>query len=112
MTDQLLRELRDRFQETARVRIDEMTFLLARLDADVLDAEAVTKLATHFHGLAGMGGTYGFPRVSELADEAEGLIVPLVTRERTPDAATVSRWRDIVDEIAAALAVASRDQTD
>jgi diguanylate cyclase (GGDEF)-like protein len=104
MTDALLHGLSGRFRETARIRLDEMTSLLARLDADPLDAESVRKLATHFHGLAGMGGTYGFPRVSVLGDEAEALIAPLVKRERTPDAATLARWREIVEEIRATIA--------
>ncbi len=110
MKDTLLQDLRGRFRETTRIRIDEMTALLAQLDADPLDAEAVKKLSTHFHGLAGMGGTYGFPRISELADEAEGLIFPLVSHERAPDAAMVVRWRQIVEEINSSLEGASGAQ--
>lgn len=103
MTDALLQDLRGRFRETARVRLEEMTSLLAQLEGDPSDAKVLEKLATHFHGLAGMGATYGFPRVSELGDEAEGLILPLGKRGRAPDAATLTRWRDILAEIHAAL---------
>jgi chemotaxis protein histidine kinase CheA len=104
MTDALLQELRGRFRETARIRLDEMKSLLAQLDADPRAADVLQRLATHFHGLAGMGATYGFPRVTELGDEAEALILPLVRREGTPDAPTLSRWREIVEEIAIVIA--------
>jgi hypothetical protein len=39
-----------------------------------------------------MGATYGFPRVSELGDEGEGLF-------HSPPEIAVPRWRELVDEI-------------
>lgn len=103
MTDTLLGDLRGRFRETSRVRLDEMASLLDALARDASDAEALRKLAKHFHGLAGMGGTYGFPRVSELGDEAEAALLPLVRRSAVPDGASIARWKAIVGEIRSEL---------
>ena len=99
MTDSLLAELRARFREAARIRLVEMTVLLGCLERDLSDAAALQQLARHFHALAGMGGTYGFPRVTELADEAERVMVPLMKRGGTPDAAAVAQWWELAQSI-------------
>lgn len=75
-------ELRERFRAATIPRLAVMSALLDRLARDPADAEARRELTRHFHGLAGMGGTHGFPRVSELAEEAEE-----------------GRWREVVREI-------------
>lgn len=98
MTETFLGDLRGRFRETSRIRLDEMESLLAALERDPRDAEALQKLAKHFHGLAGMGGTYGFPHVSRLGDEAEGELLPLV-RRGVVERASIARWKQIVAEI-------------
>ena len=90
-----MNELRAHFRESSRVRLVELRAALERLP----DAEAMQLVAKHFHAFAGMGGTYGFPRVSELGDEAEGAAVPLMRSGGAPDAATVARWRALADEI-------------
>jgi HPt (histidine-containing phosphotransfer) domain-containing protein len=92
-------ELRTHFRESSRTRLAE---LRAALDA-LPDAEALQIVARHFHAFAGMGGTYGFPRVSELGDEAEETTLPLSRSGALPDAATVARWRELADEIAREL---------
>ncbi|HEX6087140.1 MAG TPA: diguanylate cyclase [Thermoanaerobaculia bacterium] len=99
MTDSLLAELRGRFREAARIRLVEMTVLLGCLERDLSDAAALQQLAKHFHALAGMGGTYGFPRVTELGDEAERVMGPLLKRAGTPDAAMVAHWWELAQEI-------------
>ena len=83
-----MNELRDRYRENARPRFAEMR---AALDA-LPDEDALQTLKRHFHAFAGMGATYGFPRVSELGDEGEGLF-------RSPAETAVPRWRELVDEI-------------
>jgi diguanylate cyclase (GGDEF)-like protein len=99
MSDTLLEDLRARFRETARIRLDEMTELLARAPGH----EALLKLARHFHFMAGMGGTYGYGGVSALGDEAEESILPLVRKGQLPDAAMVTRWRELVEAMKLAL---------
>jgi HPt (histidine-containing phosphotransfer) domain-containing protein len=83
-----MNELRDRYRENSRPRLAEMRAALDALPAD----GARQTLLRHFHAFAGMGGTYGFPRVSELGDEGEGLF-------RSPAEIAVPRWRELVDEI-------------
>jgi CheY-like chemotaxis protein len=95
----LLQELRDRFRETAWKRLAEMVPLL-----DAVDADSVRALARHFHAFAGLGGTYGFPRISELGDEAEASILPFVRCGEEPDGATMARWRELCAEIRRELA--------
>jgi chemotaxis protein histidine kinase CheA len=104
MTDTLVEELRARFRQTARIRLDEMVSLLAQLEEEPSERAALERLASHFHGLAGMGGTYGFPRISTLGDEAEDSIAPLLDGSRSPDPATLARWRGMVAEMGASLA--------
>lgn len=82
MSDALMDELRARFRETARVRLEEMRRLLdGGRDADIV---------RHFHALAGMGATYGYRRVSELGDRGES------TRSR-------EEWRSLIEEISREL---------
>lgn len=99
MTDALLDDLRVRFRDSALVRVRAMAGLLEQMQRDPADAAALRLLGKHFHGLAGMGGTYGFRRVSEIGDEAEAVILPLVSRGEFPDAAAMARWREMVAEI-------------
>ena len=83
-----MNDLPDRYRENSRPRIAEMRAALAALPSDA----ALQVLARHFHAFSGMAGTYGFPRVSELGDEGEGLFgLPLEN--------AVPRWRELVDEI-------------
>lgn len=99
MTETLLADLRARFREAAETRLVEMTVLLGCLERDGSDRVALRQLAKHFHALAGMGGTYGFPRVSELGDEAEGTLLPLVKGEKRPDPAAIIRWFELAQAI-------------
>jgi diguanylate cyclase (GGDEF)-like protein len=100
MTDVLLQNLRVRFRETARVRMQEMFVQLDAIERDPHDSPVVRQLAHHFHGLAGLGATYGYPRVSELADEGEATILPLAKNGVPPPLALVGRWRWLVEAMA------------
>lgn len=99
----MMEGLRVRFRETTAVRLREMTSLLDALDRDRSDAAALQLLARHFHALAGLGGTYGYPRVSELGDEGEASILPIVREEQVLAEETVERWRELVRDVARAL---------
>ncbi len=90
-----MNELRAYFRESSRARLIELRDALDRLP----DPAAMQAVVRHFHSFAGMGGTYGFPRVSELGDEAEATTIPLSRSGTSPDAATVARWRELADEI-------------
>jgi len=103
MSDALMEELRVRFRETAAVRLHEMTSLLDALERDRGDAAALQKLGRHFHALSGLGATYGFPRISELGDEAEDAIVPLERSAKSPTDAQLARWRELVRAVSTEL---------
>jgi diguanylate cyclase (GGDEF)-like protein len=100
MNDPLAAELQSRFRETTRVRLQEMRTHLTRLEANPGDAAALSALTRAFHALSGLGGTYGFPKVSELGDVAEGMSLHV----QTPVApAVLERWRAILDDVAAEI---------
>lgn len=100
-----MQSLRVRFRETAVERLQEMTAQLSMLESNPHDTPAMQQLARHFHGLAGLGATYGFPRVSELADEGEETILPLAKGGVPPPSALVARWRSLVESMLRELAV-------
>ena len=54
-------DLRGRFRQTARLRLEEMALLLDAIEEGIAKLESIEKLARHFHAMAGLGGTYGFP---------------------------------------------------
>ena len=93
MTDLLLGDLRLRFRATTEVRLQDVARLLDTLEKNPADDDALQRLARHFHALAGLGGTYGYPRVSELGDEAESSIA------KKPSPELLSRWRECVAEV-------------
>jgi len=104
MSDPLLEELRERFRETSRARVSEMRSLLDALLRDAADPDAVRRLSRHFHALAGLGATYGFPLVSDLGDEGEGSILPFAREGHRPPDHVIARWREITGEIERDLA--------
>lgn len=71
MNEELMAELAQQFCANTLERLDKMRTLLARLDGDRSNRATLTELHRHFHGLAGLGGTYGFPLISEVAADAE-----------------------------------------
>jgi CheY-like chemotaxis protein len=94
MTDLLLQDLRARFRATTEVRLQDVARLLDVLEEDPQNGDALQRLARHFHALAGLGATYGYPRVSEIGDEAE-TAVP----KSAPSRALLTRWRALVAEV-------------
>jgi HPt (histidine-containing phosphotransfer) domain-containing protein len=99
VSDPLLDELRREYRASARVRLEEVDALLRGLP----DSAAVRALARHFHAFSGMGATYGFPRISQLGDDLEASILPLVRSGAPPDGETVARWQKLLREIALEL---------
>lgn len=84
---QALEQLRNEFVADTVAQVHEMRSWLARL-AEGQDRDALRELNRSFHHLAGTGGAFGFPEVTELAREAneEGKILlqsnrPIVSDE-------------------------------
>ena len=78
--------------------------LVAAIRADARAASAVDQLARHFHALAGLGASYGFPLVSALADEGEGTAMPIARITAAPSDSHVERWSELVAAIAREIA--------
>lgn len=95
----MLDALRARFRESTAARLLEMDALVTRLERDASDAEALDALGRHFHGLAGLGATYGFPSVSTVADEGEAVAIPLSRSQGVPSAQEIARWRELIASI-------------
>ncbi len=96
----------DAYRELQQEYLTELPKLLAELRSDT-DAfrkgeQVVSALRTGFHRLAGSGGSYGFPEISEIARAAERLL------SSDPPAATAAdKLDDAVKRIEAALTVVS-----
>ncbi len=93
----MIEELAEYFRTSASERVAELRALLGGEPADV---QAIWR---HFHFFSGMGGTYGFPRISELGDRAEEMLIPVVRTGRAASREGVAEWRDLVEGIAAEL---------
>ena len=89
MNDKLLAELAQHFRANTLERLDAMRTLVARLDGERGDHETLSAIHRHFHGLAGLGGTYGFPHVSEVAADAEEACES-IDASSTPDDAFIA----------------------
>jgi chemotaxis protein histidine kinase CheA len=68
-------QLQHRFLDGVERRLAEMT---AELDHNA-DAGALMRM---FHSLAGIGGTFGFPRVSEISSKCEALCAAAAEGQR------------------------------
>ncbi|HET8798180.1 MAG TPA: Hpt domain-containing protein [Thermoanaerobaculia bacterium] len=96
MTLPFLEELRPHFRAATRERLRQMR---AQLDALAADPAQAEPLLRNFHALTGLGGTYGFPRLSELGDEAEETLLAVVRRGAPLTPELERRWREIVEEM-------------
>ena len=67
------------YRELQQEYLDELPKIFAELRSDIdsfrRGEKVVPALRTGFHRLAGSGGSYGFPEISDLARTAERLIL-------------------------------------
>jgi diguanylate cyclase (GGDEF)-like protein len=86
--DKTLQDLRERFLEGSTARLDRIETGLRRLESNPYDVEALADLRLAFHGFSGLGGSFGFPKVTILGIEGEHLCEEFSKRWRTsgPDA--------------------------
>jgi hypothetical protein len=97
-------ELRDEFVASSRERLARMEALADALATDLGDQEARETLRRQFHGLAGSGTTYGFPRVTELGLAGELRLGPVEEGGAALLSGTdVSELRRLVDAVRVAL---------
>lgn len=97
--EDILRSLREEFRENTRVRLGEMSALLEHI-AEAPDSTNVRELGRNFHGLAGLGGTYGYQSITALSREGEDLCE---AGAACADSVDYSRLAAIVESIAEAI---------
>jgi diguanylate cyclase (GGDEF)-like protein len=107
MTDPLntaLAELRREYLFDVPGRLAELRKDVAAFRAG--ETDAVQSLVGRFHRLAGSGGSYGFPEISEIARGGERW---LQTEQPAPGEVAAKRLEELVDRLAAAFDTAARD---
>jgi chemotaxis protein histidine kinase CheA len=76
-----MRALRVEYLYEAPERVGELSAALGRLRAG--DGKALEELERYFHRLAGSGGSYGFPDITDRCRTAEHTVIRLTREART-----------------------------
>jgi diguanylate cyclase (GGDEF)-like protein len=97
--ERALSGLRERFVAGCGERLERMERLLGGLDKDPSDAGVLYDLMIQFHGFAGSGSTYGFPRVSVLGMEGERLCEALRKGNLPPRSGDRARLRELLESL-------------
>jgi diguanylate cyclase (GGDEF)-like protein len=82
--EKTLQALREQFIEGSTARLDRIRSALERLGSNPSDAEAVADLRLAFHGFSGLGGSFGFPKVTMLGIQGEKQCDALAALARNP----------------------------
>lgn len=103
--------LNDALAELRREYLFDAPGRLAELRKDVAafragEPDAMASLTGRFHRLAGSGGSYGFPEISEIARGAERW---LKTDQPPPGEVSGQRLEELVDRLAEAFDAAARE---
>jgi diguanylate cyclase (GGDEF)-like protein len=97
-----LLEFRREFLSGAFERLAEMEALVGRMAGPSFE-ESLRKLGHHLHGLAGAGGTYGFPEVSAIASAGEEACAAALASRSKPGERELAEWSRRIRSIRAAL---------
>ena len=92
-------ELHQRFTERLERRIGDLHSHLDRLSAEQ-DERTTEHLMREFHSLAGIGGTYGYPEITELALQGESICNITLETRGAPTARDIGALRACVGAIA------------
>jgi len=101
-----LHELRAIYLGEAPERVRELSAALGRLRLGQPDA--LNDLHLYFHRLAGSGGSYGFPDITDCSRSAEHAVQRLVSSRRAVENADLAGLEQYVLDLAAAFAAAQR----
>lgn len=106
-TIQQFNALRDGYLARLAERADQLRGTLARLDGEQQpDRGAMERLAGELHNLAGSGGTFGFPAISEAARRGEQMLQEVLEGHLIWNDSTRLLLGDALDELAGAVAAA------
>lgn len=99
----LLRDLRGPYIRESAVKLEDAGSLIHALRADAGDADALSSLLRRFHGFAGSGATYGFPRVTELGREGESTCIAVQRANRVPTPDDLAGWTSLLGAMGSEL---------
>ncbi len=91
-----LEALRTQYIEGWPEKRDRMNGLVERAGGGEEPQDALRDLRMEFHRLAGTGGTYGLPPVTEAGRSAEAFIEPFLDGEQSPSPEEIARIREFV----------------
>jgi diguanylate cyclase (GGDEF)-like protein len=98
-----LQALRQQFIEGSTARLARIQSDLEGLGANPTDGEALADLRLAFHGFSGLGGSFGFPRVTMLGIEGERQCEALTAPGRKPGPKELAAWKDLLDGLRSEL---------
>lgn len=110
LADTLL-EFRREFLSGAFERLSEMEALVGRMAGPSFES-SLRRLGHDLHGLAGAGGTYGFPEVSALASAGEEACAAALASGSNPGERELAEWGRLIRSIRAALRGPDASDTD
>ena len=101
--EKTLHALREKFLEGSTARLERIRTDLERLESNPADVDALADLRLAFHGFSGLGGSYGFPKVTILGIEGERQCGALAAAARKPGPKELAAWGDLLDGLRAEL---------
>lgn len=99
MADDPFQILQLQFRENTRARLRQMGGLLDMLDREPAKLAPFEALGSHFHGLSGLGSTYGYPSITRLAAIGEEETLELLRAGGKPSGEQLAHWRSLTEEI-------------
>jgi CheY-like chemotaxis protein len=94
-----LQRLRKQFIRGSGERLIRIATDLDHLQADRTNSEALRELRTEFHGFSGLGGTYGFPRVTAFGRAGEQQCDAFLSSGTALADADLAAWRTLFEEL-------------
>lgn len=104
-----LRKLRSEYLKDAPLRISELWALLERVEHR--DRGALDELGRALHKLAGSGGSYGFPGISDRSRAAEQGIQRVLASGGGVSESDLFALRSMIEDVVSAFAAASAEGT-
>jgi diguanylate cyclase (GGDEF)-like protein len=99
--ERTFKELKDRFVEGSAARLIRLSATLDQLEQNPTESDALSDLLRQFHGLSGLGTTYGFPRVTVLGYQGERECDQLIQDKTFPKNTDIRRWRSVLEALRA-----------
>jgi diguanylate cyclase (GGDEF)-like protein len=94
--DEDFEHLRAQFIRRSHAKIEMAGGLLSTLAETPDDTRSLQDVMRFFHGLAGVGTSFGFPRVTALAKEGELECLALIRDQAHPSSSELENWRRLL----------------